>query len=159
MACVRRWRSASMARDPLDTLMRLRRLGVREQMRDLAAAIRGEEQADLAHRACVETVARETAEARSMAERGTPLAGFVLWHARAVLTQRDAETQVARARETTNAARALLGDARSAMRAVELAIDRRQAAADLTAQRSTQHVMDDTTRRQGIDCGRDPNRY
>jgi hypothetical protein len=139
-----------MARDPLDALLRLRRLAVREQMRNLAGAIRAEEQAHEAQLACAETITRETAEARSMAERNAAWAGFMLWRARATRALRDAEAQALHAHEATHAARSLLGDARGAMRAVELALDRRTVAAELTAQQVTQHALDDATRRPAV---------
>jgi hypothetical protein len=66
-----------MAREPLDTLLRLRRLEVQDRIRALATAIRAEESAHLARTACAEAIARETAAARSLAT----LAGFAAWRA------------------------------------------------------------------------------
>jgi len=139
-----------MARDKLDTLLRLRRLAVQDRMRALAAAIRTEEQACRAQAACAQTIVQETAEARHLAERDAALAGFVPWRARAAQALRDAEAQAIHAGEATQTARAMLGDARGAMRAMELALDRRKAATELATQRATQHALDDATRRAGI---------
>lgn len=139
-----------MARDTLDTLLRLRRLEVREQMRALAAALRTEEQACLARDAWADAILREAAEARSLAARDATLAGFVPWRARAALALRDAEALAAAAGEATQAARVALGEARGALRGVELAVERRQAEADLASQRSAQHALDDAARRSGI---------
>jgi hypothetical protein len=139
-----------MARDKLDTLLRLRRLAVQDRMRALAAAMRTEEQACQALGACAQTIVQETAEARSMAEFDAALAGFVPWRARAAQALRDAEAQAAHAGEATRTAQAMLGEARGAMRAMELALERRKAATDLATQRSTQHALDDATRRSGI---------
>ncbi len=138
-----------MARDTLDTLLRLRRLEARQQMRVLAAAMRSEEQACRIRDTWSATVLRETAEARTMALRDAALAGFVPWSARATQTLRDAEAQAVAAGEATQAARVALGEARGAMRAVELAMERRQAETDLASQRSAQHELDDATRRLG----------
>jgi hypothetical protein len=138
-----------MARDKLDTLLRLRRLAVQDRMRALAAAIQAEDRACRAQTACAETIVQETATARSMAERDAALAGFVPWRARATQALRDAEAQVTHAGEATRTAQATLGEARGAMRAMELVLDRRKAAADLATQRLTQHALDDATRRSG----------
>jgi hypothetical protein len=138
-----------MARDRLDTLLRLRRMAVQDRIRDLAAAIRAEEQACLAQAARTAAMARETAEARRLAEHDAALAGFVPWRARATQALLDAAAQVTHAGEATHTARALLGEARGAMRAVELALERRKADADLAEQRSAQHAFDDATRRIG----------
>jgi hypothetical protein len=70
-----------MAREPLDTLLRLRRLEVQDRIRALATAIRAEESAHLARTACAEAIARETAAARSLAECDATLASFAAWRA------------------------------------------------------------------------------
>ena len=138
-----------MARDRLDTLLRLRRLAVQERIRDLATAIRTEQQSALTQAACAEAITRETAEAQRLAQRDAALAGFAPWRARATQALRDAEAQVTQAGKATQAARSELGAARGAMRAVELALERRKAGTDLAAQRSAQHAFDDATRRPG----------
>src|SRR5277367_2378069 len=119
-----------MARDTLDTLLRLRRLEVQEQMRALAAALRAEEQACQTRDAGAEAMLREVAEARTMAARDAALPAFVPWRARAAQALRDAEALAAVAGEATRAARAVLGRARGALRGVELAMERRQAEAN-----------------------------
>jgi len=136
-----------MAREPLDTLLRLRRLEVQDRIRALATAIRAEESPHLARTACAEAIARETAAARSLAERDATLAGFAAWRARAVQALRAAEAQANQTANETQAARAALGDARGAMRAVELALERRKLATEQATQRSAQHALDDATRR------------
>jgi hypothetical protein len=138
-----------MARDKLDTLLRLRRLAVQDRIRDLAAAIRTEEQSVLTQAARAEAITRETMEAQRLALSDAGLAGFLPWHARATQALRDAGAEVIRAGEATGEARSQLGEARGAMRAVELAMDRRKADADLAAQRAEQHTFDDATRRPG----------
>jgi len=135
-----------MARDTLDTLLRLRRLEVRQQMRALAAAMRAEEQACGTRDTWAATIVREAAEARTLAEHDAALAGFVPWRARATQTLRDAEAQAVATGEATRAARVALGEARGATRAVELAIERRQVDADLADQRSAQHALEDAAR-------------
>jgi hypothetical protein len=139
-----------MARDTLDTLLRLRRLEVRQQMRALAAAIQAEEQAHRTRDVCASTIVREAAEAQTLAQRDAALAGFEPWRAHARRALRDAEIRMAAAAEATQAAREVLGQARGAMRAVELAIERRQVEAELVAQRSTQHALDDAARRPDV---------
>jgi len=142
-----------MVRDKLDTLLRLRRLAVQDGMRALAEAIRIEEQACQAQAACAQAIVQETAEARHLADRDATLAGFAPWRARAAQALRDAEAHVAEAGEATQTARAMLGDARGAMRAMELALERRQAATELAVQRSAQHALDDAARRAGVAKG------
>ena len=136
-----------MARDKLDTLLRLRRLAVQDRMRALAAAIRTEDQACRAQAACAQTIVRETAATRSMAEHDAALARFLPWRRRATQALRDAEAQVAHAGEATRTAQAMLGQARGAMRAMELALDRRKLATDQATERSAQHALDDATRK------------
>ena len=138
-----------MARDTLNTLLRLRRLEVREQARVLAAALRAEEQARLARDAWSQAIRQEAEEARTMAKRDATLEGFVPWRARASQALQDAEAVAATAAEAVRAARAALGEARGAVRGVELAIERRQAEADLASQRLAQHALDDAARRSG----------
>ncbi len=139
-----------MAHDTLDTLLRLRRLEVRQQMHALATAMRAEEQACRIRDACAATIVQETAEVRVIAERDAALAGFMPWRERATQALRDAEVQAAEAGAATRAARAALGAARGAMRAVELALERRQAETDLASQRSEQHALEDATRRGAV---------
>jgi hypothetical protein len=136
-----------MARDPLDTLLRVRRLAVQNRIRDLAAAVRDEEQACQAQNACGDRIARETAAARSLGERDAALAGFTHWRVRAMQELRAAEARATEAGGRTRGARALLAEARAAMRAVEFALERRKRETDLLAQRAAQHVLDDATRR------------
>jgi hypothetical protein len=138
-----------MARDTLDTLLRLRRLEVQQQIRALAAAMRTEEQACRTRDTWAATLVREAAEARTMAERDATLAGYVPWRARAVHSSREAAAQATAAGEATQAARVALGEARGAIRAVELAIERRQVDIDLANQRLAQHALDDAARRPG----------
>ena len=136
-----------MARDRLDTLLRLRRLAVQDRIRDLASAIRTEEQSVLTQAARAEAITREALQAQCMAQSNAALAAFQPWRARAAEALRDAEAQVAHTGEATRDARSQLGEARGAMRAVELAIDRRKADADLAIQRADQHAFDDAVRR------------
>jgi len=138
-----------MARDKLDMLLRLRGLAVQDRMRDLAVALRAEDDAVRARAASAQTLAQETAEARSMANRDAALAGFGPWHVRATQALRDAEAQATAADQATRTAQAALGEARGAVRAIENAVERRNAATDMALQRSTQHALDDATRRPG----------
>ena len=139
-----------MARDPLDTLLRLRRMAVHDGMRGLAASIRIEDEACRTHAAFAETMQREIADARSLMARDARLAAQAAWHQPAAQALLQAGAQVVQAGEQTSAARATLGDARGAMRAVELELDRRKAKVELEAERAAQHVLDDATRRPGL---------
>jgi len=139
-----------MARDTLGTLLRLRRLEVRQQTSALAEAMRAEEQACQARDAWAATIVREAAEARAMAERDATLEGYVPWRARAAKSLQDATAQAVAAGEATRLARVALGDARGATRAVELAMERRQVDLDLASQRLAQHALDDAARRPGV---------
>jgi hypothetical protein len=138
-----------MARDQLDMLLRLRQLAVQDRMRELALAMRTEEEAGRTQAASAQTLAQETAKARSLAEGDAALAGFVPWRARATQAVLDADAQLTAAGEASRTAQAMLGEARGAVRAMELAIERRNEAAELGVQRSAQHALDDATRRPG----------
>jgi hypothetical protein len=135
-----------MVREPLDTLLRLRKLAVQDQIRALAAALRAEDVAHQARAVWADTIVRETTAARSLAGRDPALDGFIEWRARAVEALRGAEAQVAIAAAQAQTERSALGDARGAMRAVELALERRKVTADEAAQRAAQHALDDTSR-------------
>jgi hypothetical protein len=140
-----------MARDPLDTLLRLRRMAVQDRMRGLAASISMEDQACRTFAVHTETMKREIAEARSLMARDARLAGHAAWHPPAAQALTEAGARVVQAGEQTSAARVALGDARGAMRAVELELESRKAEADLGAERIAQHALDDATRRRELD--------
>ena len=138
-----------MARDTLATLLRLRRLEVRQRTSALAAAMRVEEEACRVRDACAAAIVQEAHEVRVIAERDAALAGFLPWRERARQVLRDAEAQAVQAGAATRAAQAALGEARGVARAVELAVERRRAAAELATQRAAQHALDDAARRPG----------
>jgi hypothetical protein len=149
MVYARRSGRAEMAGDTLGTLLRLRRLEVRQQMSALAVAMRAEEQACRTRDGWAATIVQEATEARAMAERDATLEGYVPWRARAAQSLRDATAQATAAGEATRVAQVALGEARGATRAVELAVERRQVDIDLASQRSAQHALDDAARRPG----------
>lgn len=124
-----------MARDPLVTLARLRRLAVSEAKRDLAAAI-GAEGAAIA-RATAAEAALET-EARD-ADPGS----YAAWLPRGLVI---AATEAGRAEAAIQAAermRIALAEARAAERAVEHVAERRAAEAAKTAERRAQAMLDE----------------
>jgi hypothetical protein len=124
-----------MARDPLATLARLRRLAVSEARRDLAAAI-GAEGAAIA-RATAAEAALET-EARD-----ADPASYAAWLPRGLVI---AATEAGRAEAAIQAAermRIALAEARAAERAVEHVAERRAAEAAKAAERRAQAMLDE----------------
>jgi hypothetical protein len=122
-------------------------MAVHDSMRGLAASISIEDQACRTHAAYVESMRREIADARSLMVRDARLVGHAAWHRQAAQALTDAGGRMEQAGEQTRAARAALGDARGAMRAVELEMETRKAEAELGAERAAQHALDDATRK------------
>jgi flagellar biosynthesis chaperone FliJ len=124
-----------MARDPLSTLARLRRLAVSEAKRDLAQALAAEEAA-LARAAAAE--AALTGEAKTE----NP-AAYAAWLPRGIAEARAEAAKAEAALRATERQRLLLAEARAAERAVELLLAKREAEAARMADRRAQALLDE----------------
>jgi flagellar biosynthesis chaperone FliJ len=124
-----------MARDPLATLARLRRLAVNEAKRDLADALAAEDAA----------LARATAaEAALTGEAETSEPGaYAAWLPRGLAEARAEGAKAEAAGRATERQRLTLAEARAAERAVELLAARRAAEAAKAADRRAQAMLDE----------------
>lgn len=136
-----------MARDTLDTLLRLRRLAVDEAARALGAALRQEAQATQVVARLEAMLAHESTVTRGLATEDRVATPFAAWRARARQEMIRARTDVAAAGAGVVAAQDALGEARGGLRALETAIARAQAEDATAAARSAQHTLDDMARR------------
>ncbi len=124
-----------MARDPLVTLARLRRLAVSEAKRDLAEALLAEDEA-LTRAAAAE--AALTAEAET-----TEPGAYAAWLPRGLAVAQAEATRAAAARRATERRRIALADARAAERAVEILAARQAAEAARAEDRLAQARLDE----------------
>jgi flagellar biosynthesis chaperone FliJ len=124
-----------MARDPLATLARLRKLAVNEAKRDLAEALAAEDAA----------LARATAAEAALtdeAETADP-AAYAAWLPRGLAEARAEAAKAEAAARAAERQRLLLAEARAAERAVELLADKRAAEAAKAADRRAQAMLDE----------------
>lgn len=124
-----------MARDPLATLARLRKLAVSEAKRDLADALRAEDAA-LARAMAAEAALTDEA---ATAEPGA----YAAWLPRGIAVARAEATKAEAAARATERQRLSLAEARAAERAVELLAARREAEAAKAADRRAQAMLDE----------------
>lgn len=128
-----------MTHDPLETLLRLRRLAVDEARRDLAQCLRAEGEAARAVAAIEEAIGRETDAASDLATGGAEVEAFARWLRRIRPKQQAAQAAESAATADTARARALLAAARAAVRAAEVIVAKqaleRQAEAERQEQR------------------------
>jgi flagellar export protein FliJ len=147
-----------MTRDPLEALLRLRRMTVDQARRDVAACLRIESEAAAAVAAIKASIARETEAATNLAAGDAEVEVFGAWLRRirpmqhAALAAKDAaETAMVRART-------VLGAARAAVRAAEDMLEKRAAAAQAAAEHKAQGEIDEAALRSSADNASSPNR-
>ncbi len=132
-----------MARDPLPSLLRLRRLARDAALRDLAATLRAEADASQAVAALENAIARETEAAAALTGDDGVVEAFGRWlrgahqHLAAATAVRDG------ASAEVDLARAVLAAARSSALAAEEILDAQEAAARVHTARGEQRTRDD----------------
>jgi flagellar export protein FliJ len=132
-----------MSQDPLEALLRLRRMAVDEARRDIAACLRVESEAAAAVAAIEAAIERETEAAISLAAGDAEVEAFGAWFRRIRPKQAAAEAAEAEAETATARARILLGAARAAVRAAEEMLEKRAAEAQAAAERKAQGEIDE----------------
>lgn len=137
-----------MARDPLDALLRLRRLAQEEATRDLAAALAASDATTAALERVELSIAAETAAASSIEADDVAVEAFGRWLQLVKVAHAAAAAASGRAEAETVRARAVLGAARAAVRAVEGEIERQAAAARASALKREQAATDENARRK-----------
>lgn len=137
-----------MARDPLPTLLRLRRLAHDEARRALTEAVAREAAATDIADAIDREIGRETTLASSLDTDDAVVERFGLWLTGARHRAAAARAHAERLESDTARARAAMTLARAGVEAVEsLAADRAAADRD-AAMRREQHALDDLARRK-----------
>ena len=132
-----------MTRDPLEALLRLRRMTVDEARRDVAECLRIESEAVAAVAAIKASIAHETAAATSLAAGDAEVEAFGAWFRRIRPTQLAALAAKDEAETAMVRARGVLGAARAAVRAAEKMLEKHAAAAQAAAEHRAQREIDE----------------
>ena len=136
-----------MKRDPLDALMRLRRIAVDKARRDLADCLRAESAAASAVATIAASIEHEAEVATDLAAGDAEVETFAAWLRHMRPKQRAAEAAADEAAAETAEARAALAMARAAERAVEEMQAHHADAARAAAEREAQRELDEVGRR------------
>lgn len=137
-----------MKRDPLDSLLRLRRLTEDHARKELADCIRTEGQAGAAVAAIEAEIDRETDLATSLTASDADVEAYAAWLRRIRPNQRAAHASEDAAAVETAEARTVLSMARTAVRAVEEILERQKAAERSDAERQSQREIDEAAARR-----------
>jgi len=130
-----------MAKDPLATLQKLRRLEAQAERRVLAERLAAEDAARQAAMAADQALRQETSEGLN-----PNLGAFIQ---KALDDRAAAEEEQARARQETDRQRQILADARAQERVVEKLRENRAAEAAREEARREQNLMDEAARKPG----------
>ncbi|HEY2619395.1 MAG TPA: hypothetical protein VGI78_18790 [Acetobacteraceae bacterium] len=139
-----------MTDDPLEALLRLRRMAADEARRGLAQCLRVESEAAAAVAAIEAAIERETEAATCLAAGDAEVEAFAAWLRRIRPKQQAAHAAEVEAEAATTRARAVLGAARASVRAVEEMLEKRAATAQAEAERRAQNEIDEVAQRSGI---------
>jgi flagellar export protein FliJ len=136
-----------MKSDPLEALLRLRRLTADQARRELADCLRAESEAKQAIAAIDAQIAHETEVATSLAGGDAEVEAYAAWLRRIRPTQQAARVAEAVAVAQTTEARAGLAIARAAVRAVEELLAQRETEERMAADRQDQREIDEVAQR------------
>ena len=139
---------AGKARDPLASLLRLRRTAVDAARQDLATCLATEDAAAHTVAELKAAVAREMAAASSLAADDTDVEAFAAWLRQVRPRQAEAHAAHDRAREETARSRAALAAARAAERAAEIMLEEQAAEQRAEGQRRAQRDLDEMALRR-----------
>ena len=138
-----------MTHDPLESLLRLRRLAVDEARHGLADCLRVESEAARSVAAIEASIEHETAVATDLASGDAEVEAFAAWLRRIRPKQHGAHAAEAEAEASTVQARAVLAAARAAVRAAEEILQQHVAARLAEAEHQAQREIDDAAQRRG----------
>ncbi len=147
-----------MSHDPLQALLRLRRITADEARRDIAECLRIESEAAAAVAAIKASIERETEVVTGLAAGDAEVEAFGAWLRRVRPKQRAALAAEDEAATATVRARALLGAARAAVRAVEEMLEKHAATALAAAERKAQGEIDEAALQSATNTASSPNR-
>lgn len=136
-----------MARDPIEALLKVRKLAVDAAQQDFAACLRTEGEANRRERVARDAIASESATATRLDADDAAVEAFAAWLPVGRTALAEAEADAERARADTARARAALSVARSAMQAVEELLAERAAQRAAERERRAQAELDDLPRR------------
>jgi flagellar export protein FliJ len=136
-----------MKHDPVESLLRLRKMAADQARRELAECLRAESEAAAATAAIKAAIARETEAASSLAVGDTEVEAFAAWLRTMRPQQQAAHAAQAAAEAATSEARAVLGAARAAVRAAEAVLEKNSAVAQAEAARKAQNQIDEVASR------------
>src|SRR5690349_2668678 len=136
-----------MSREPLEALLRLRRLAADQARRGLAECLRVESEAAAAVAAIEAAIEHETEAATSLAAGDAEVEAFAAWLRRIRPKQRSAEAAEETAEAATARARGVLSAARAAVRATEQMLEKHAAAIQGEAERRAQAALDEIAQR------------
>jgi flagellar export protein FliJ len=138
-----------MTRDPLESLLRLRRLTADEARRDLADCLRKEDVAAQAITAIEAAIERETEVATNLAAGDAEVEAFAAWLRRSRPRQHAARVAKEQAESETARTRIVLAAARAAVKAAEDMLAEHEAARRAQAEHRQQHELDEVAQRSG----------
>jgi len=138
-----------MTIDPLEALLRLRRLAADEARRGLADCLRNEDYAMHAVALIEVAIEREMAAATSLAGGDAEVEAFAAWLHRIRPKQHAAHMAEDQAEAETANARAVLAAARAAVQATEEMLAKHEAARLADAERHDQQEIDEAAQRSG----------
>jgi len=138
-----------MTHDPLEALLRLRRLAVDDARRGLGDCLRAESEASAAVSSIEDAIVRETEAATDLAKGDAEVEAFAAWLRRIRPTQHAAHEALDAAERETAEARVVLGAAQAAVRAVEAVLEEHAAAAVAADERRAQAAIDEAAQRCG----------
>jgi flagellar export protein FliJ len=138
-----------MTRDPLETLLRLRRLAVDQARRGLADCLRVESEAAQAVAKIEAAIGHETDVATNLASDDADVEAFAAWLRRIRPKQHAAQAAEAQAEAATGQERAVLAAARAAVRAAEQMLEEHEAAIREKAEHQAQGNIDEVAQWRG----------
>ena len=136
-----------MKRDPLEALLRLRRMAVDTARHDLADCLHAESEAQARVAAITASIEHEAAVAADLTTGDAEVEAFAAWLRRIRPMQRAAEAVLQEAAAETAQARAVLAMARAAVRAAEEMQSHHADVLRAQAERDAQRELDEAARR------------
>jgi flagellar export protein FliJ len=133
--------------DPLQILLRLRRLAMDQARRGLADCLRSEAEASQAVHEIAAAIDRETNTVCETVGDDRMVDNYAAWLRRARIEQGNAANALLTAEAHTQEARAVLTVGRAAVETVEALIARREAERTVVAERQEQNVLDEAGRK------------
>jgi flagellar export protein FliJ len=137
-----------MTQDPLESLLRLRRLAVDDARRGLSECLRAEGEAAQAVAAIEAAIEHETDVAASLSTGDAEVEAFAAWLRRIRPKQHAAHAAEAQAGAATAQGRAILAAARAAVSAVEDMLAEHAAERMAEGQRQDQREIDEAAQRR-----------